>query len=143
MPAAPVTVAESVTLEPVTLVDGALRTVDVVMGTGATVAATVSDAVAVVSPGLVAEMEYVPAAVRTVLLRSKVAMPAVLVLVDVWVKPPGPVIVRVTEGEVEPVRMLAEFSSSIAIVPGLPPALMLEAGAGLKTSVVGALEATM
>jgi hypothetical protein len=77
-----VTVAERVTLDPVTLVAGALRVVVVVMGVDA-VAATVSDAVAVVSPGLVAEMEYVPAVVRTVLLRSKVAIPAALVLVAV------------------------------------------------------------
>ena len=54
----------------------------VVMGVG-TVAATVRDAVALVSPELVAEMEYVPDAVRTVLLRSKVAIPPTLVLVAV------------------------------------------------------------
>jgi hypothetical protein len=83
LPVAPVTVAESVTLDPVTLVDGALRVVVVAMGTGATGAVTVSDAVALVSPELVAEMEYVPAVVRTVLLRLKVARPATPVLVAV------------------------------------------------------------
>jgi hypothetical protein len=39
--------------------------------------------------------------------------------------------------------MPAEFSISMAIVPGLAPALMLDAGAGLKTNAVGALEAEM
>jgi hypothetical protein len=83
LPVAPVTVAESVTLEPVTLVDGAVSVVVVAMGAGATAAATVNDAVALVRPGLVAEMVYVPAVVRMVLLRSKVAVPAMLVLVVV------------------------------------------------------------
>jgi hypothetical protein len=39
--------------------------------------------------------------------------------------------------------MPVEFSISIEIVPGLPPALTLDTGAGLKTSVAGALEAVM
>lgn len=76
--AVPVTVADSVTLVPKTLVAGPVRTVVVALGAGAM---TVSDAVALVSPGLVTEMEYAPAADSTVLLRSKLAMPATPVTV--------------------------------------------------------------
>jgi hypothetical protein len=54
VPAVPVTVADSVTLAPTTLVAGALRTVVVAVGAEAM---TVSEAVALVSPGLVAETE--------------------------------------------------------------------------------------
>lgn len=54
VPAVPVTVADSVTLVPKTLVAGALRTVVVAVGAAAM---TVSEAAALVSPGLVAEME--------------------------------------------------------------------------------------
>lgn len=49
----------------------------------------------------------------------------------------------VIEGDVEPARMPTEFSIAIAIVPGLPPALMLETGARSKESVAGKLEATI
>jgi len=72
VPAAPVTVADSVTLVPTTLVAGALRTMVVATGAGAV---TVREAVALVSPGLVTAIEYVPAAESTALPRSKLAMP--------------------------------------------------------------------
>jgi hypothetical protein len=80
VPAVPVTVADSVTLVPITLVAGELRTVVVAVGAGAV---TVNAAVAPVSPGLVTEIEYVPATDNTVLLRSKLAMPATPVRVCV------------------------------------------------------------
>jgi hypothetical protein len=50
---------------------------------------------------------------------------------------------NVIEGDVEPARTPAVFSIPTVTVPGLPPALMLDGGAGSKTSVAGELEATM
>lgn len=80
VPEVPVTVADRVTLLPTTLVDGALRTVAVEVGEGAV---TFNEAVALVSPGLDAVMEYVPSAVSTVLLRLKLATPETPLAVSV------------------------------------------------------------
>ena len=75
-PTVPVTVAVSVRLGPKTLMVGAVRTVMVaVVGVGVV---TMKDVEALVSPELVAAREYVPAEVRTTLLRLKLATPFVL-----------------------------------------------------------------